>query len=138
MPTNFTGLLEIGKENNKITCEAYGDSHMGNEKSFFYMYLDIDYDFNSDNVTSYNMYMAPVENDSIGSPSDISAEKYKENVLYKFRTNSTEAQAELARTINDLFFEPFKEVVKTSITIDTDFSNEYTKATNDIFGDNFF
>ena len=133
----ITMLTKIDKENNKLYCDAYGDSHMNNNDStFFYLHVDINYDFVNNELISFDSYMMGVVNEELNE-SLIIASKYKDNKLYEFNDNSS-SKRELVSYVSENLFKPYMKQLSSCVEAKETYDEEYTKATDHIFGEGYF
>lgn len=131
-------LSKVDEANNKIVCEAYGDSHFaGDESSYCYYYIDIDYDFKNEEVISYDLYIVGIEDDNVTFENGWILEKYESNILYEFKASNEQAKTTMGHIISNDLWMPYKEKLADVITLEKDYSNEYTKATIDVMGEDW-
>lgn len=130
-------LASMNKENNKITCEAYGDSHdNGYNSNYCYIYLDIDYDFENSKLLSFDTSIVTITNNAYDSEGFHILESYKDGSLKNYSTTDEEAKVRIT-SISETLWPTYLEKLANKVVLEHDFSETYTKVTNEIMGENF-
>ena len=133
----ITMLTKIDKDNNKLYCDAYGDSHMhNNDSSFFYLNVDINYDFVNNKLISFDSYMLGVVSEELDE-SFVIFSKYKDNKLYEFNGNSS-SKKELVSYVSKELWKPYMKQLSSCVEVKETYDDEYIKATDYIFGEGYF
>lgn len=114
-----------------------------NNVSLAYLCLNVDYDFNNQAVNSYTLSLGEVEaeKDDLGGPLESVAlnlhiyEVYDGSEIYSLKYNSNKKE-----TIENNCYDKLNALAVEAKGLESsgDFSNEYTKATNDMLGTDYF
>ena len=134
-------LGKLDKEKGIVNFELYGTSVMASGNgtstdSFFYLVLDIQYDFSESVLKDFDLYFTEVNKDAELDSNTISAFRYFEGKKYTGITTEENRKVFLD-FINDNYWSLHKESILSAEYIG-DFSYEYVKTTDDIFGPDFF
>ena len=134
---NDMTMLAKTNNTNLITFDVYGTSSDSSQESTSYFRIDVVFDFETDELSSFNLYIAST--DSNEELVDIwLSHKYDGTKLYEFNTSDSSIRSELVNYLNDNYWQQFKSQLPNAITAEGNFAAEYTKATDDVFGDNYF
>ena len=124
---------------NIINIDVLGISYYANDNTNddeFYYNLVIDYDFDKNELKSFESNVC--ETDGKKNLTTIwFAEKYDGNNLYEFRGKGKDEQ-EFVSYLDTNYWTSFKKLLPNTIIVNTDFSAEYTKVTDDVFGKGYF
>lgn len=121
----------LDKENNKVIISLIGYSSFDeNYKDGIkaYLHLDVDFNFNSNEITAYSLF--------VGDLGNFMYEVYKDGEVYSLDRTKTEANNQIAKEYEN----DFNNLEAESVNLESigDFSFEYTKATDDILGNDYF
>ncbi len=136
---NNMTMLAKTNNTNLISFDACGTSNMPNqeESSNNYIKLDIVFNFETDELVSFHLYIASL--DSNNELEDIwMSHRYDGVKLYEFRTEDPSIKSELVDYLNDNYWSEYKPQLPNAITAEGNFAAEYTKATDDVFGEGYF
>ncbi len=135
---NNMTMLAKTNDKNLISFDACGTSNMPNqEETNNYIKLDIVFNFETDELVSFHLYIASL--DSNNELEDIwMSHRYDGVKLYEFRTEDSSIKSELVDYLNDNYWSEYKPQLSTAISAEGNFTYEYTKATDDVFGEGYF
>lgn len=140
---NDMTMLAKTNDKNLISFDAYGTSSNSTQDSnstqeeYFYLKLDVVFNFETDDLVSFHLYIASL--DSNNELADVwISHRYDGVKLYEFRTENPSIKSELVNYLNDNYWGEFKSQLPNAITAEGNFAAEYTKATDDVFGEGYF
>lgn len=129
-------LGNMDEENGFVNFELYGTCEGTNSTpGYLYMLLEINYDFKEGILKDFDMYMYNLKDDDLDK-SSTSANRYVGGSLYYGYTDIEHCEV-FYEYVSENYWTKHKDRLVNAEKIG-DFSYEYTKATNDILGDNFF
>ena len=135
---NNMTMLAKTNDKNLISFDACGTSNMSNqEETNNYIKLDIVFNFETDELVSFHLYIASL--DSNNELEDIwMSHRYDGVKLYEFKAEDPSIKSELVDYLNDNYWSEYKPQLSTAISAEGNFTYEYTKATDDVFGEGYF
>ena len=116
--------LDISKNN--ILLQIYGS---GNDCDVFYVQLDVNYDFQKEDIIEFDLYAASVHQNELKT---VLVNKFVNDTLYDLRSYGSPAESEIKNSIMD-DFEAFMNNKADAVDAG-DCSLEYNQADKYIFG----
>ena len=112
---NDMTMLAKTNDKNLISFDAYGTSSNSTQEEYFYLKLDIVFNFETDDLASFHLYIASL--DSNNELEDIwMSHRYDGVKLYEFRTEDPSIKSELVDYLNDNYWGEFKSQLPNAIT----------------------
>lgn len=125
------------KEHSKVEIEFLGSSSRSEDNfdSKAYFCLFVDYDFEKNNVNEYSFFLAGVEEANRTKLRLSIYELYDGENIYSLKYDSSKKEE-----ITNNYYDSFKVLSNESLDLESsgDFSLEYTKATDDMLGNDYF
>lgn len=131
----ITILGKMEEESGLVNFELYGTcANMYSEPCWFYFMFEIHFDFTKGILNDFDMYLYDVENGDLDKNNPY-VNRYMDGNLYYGLTDEEHSMV-FYDYVNTNYWGKHKEGLKNAEKIG-DFSYEYTKATNDILGEDW-
>lgn len=132
----ITILGKMDEESGLVNFEIYGTcANMYSEPSYLYIIVEIHFDFKNSILNDFDLYLFDVENGDLDKNNPY-VHRYMDGNLYYGLTDE-EHSLVFYDYANTNYWSKHKDNLKNAEKIG-DFSYEYTKATNDILGEDYF
>lgn len=132
---DITLLSSIDQLRNKITCDIYLIADLTGWKYDYhdkeYVRYEIDYDFLTFTIKSFNLYFILFDDNSASYSGNIYA--YENGSPYQYQMSFAKKR-EVGQIINELYYSPYLEKMENTLKLETDFSKEFKQVceeTND-------